>query len=47
MLARLPIEPEVVRRGDEGLLANLGNEKLAYTDEFAKLADQIVSFNNS
>jgi len=46
MLARLPIEPEVVRRGDEGLLANLGNEKLAYTDEFAKLADQIVSFNN-
>jgi ATP-binding protein involved in chromosome partitioning len=47
MLARLPIEPEVVRRGDEGLLANLGKEKLAYTDEFAKLADQIVSFNNS
>jgi ATP-binding protein involved in chromosome partitioning len=47
MLARLPIEPEVVRRCDEGSLANLGNEKLAYTDEFAKLADQIVSFNNS
>jgi ATP-binding protein involved in chromosome partitioning len=47
MLARLPIEPEVVRRGDEGLLANLGNEKLAYTDEFAKLAEQIVSLNIS
>jgi len=46
LLATLPIEPEVVKRGDEGLLANLDNQELAFTREFARLADQVISSTN-
>lgn len=47
LLATLPIEPEVVKRGDEGLLANLDNQELAFTREFARLADQVISSTNA
>lgn len=46
-LASLPIEPEVVRRADEGLLASLNNEKLAYTNEFEKMVELIIKLNQS
>ena len=46
-LASLPIEPEVVRRADEGLLASLNNEKLAYTNEFEKMVELIIKLNHS
>lgn len=38
-----PIEPEVARKGNEGNLAHLGQTKLEFTHEFAKLAEQVVS----
>jgi ATP-binding protein involved in chromosome partitioning len=47
LLARLPIEPEVVRRGDDGLLAQLNQDELAFTQEFDKLVEQVVKLTNS
>ncbi len=46
-LASLPIEPEVVRRADEGLLASLDNEKIAFTEEFEKMVELIIKLNRS
>lgn len=41
LLASLPIEPEVVRMGDEGNLMNLDQTWFAFNSEFKKLVDQI------
>jgi ATP-binding protein involved in chromosome partitioning len=41
LLASLPIEPEVVKRGDVGDLSYLDEEQLVFTVEFNKLVDQI------
>ncbi len=42
LLASLPIEPEVVKQGDTGNLANLDRDKLVYVHEFDKMAEEIV-----
>ena len=41
LLASLPIEPEVVKLGDEGRLAELYDLEISYTKEFNKMADRI------
>jgi ATP-binding protein involved in chromosome partitioning len=41
LLASLPIEPEVVKRGDEGDLSYLDEERLQFTIEFNRLVDQV------
>jgi len=41
LLASLPIEPEVVKRGDAGDLSYLDEERLQFTVEFNRLVDQI------
>jgi len=46
LLASLPIEPEVVRRGDEGSLPLMSQDEMAYTREFDKLAEQVVNSSN-
>jgi ATP-binding protein involved in chromosome partitioning len=46
LLASLPIEPEVVRRGDEGSLPLMSQDEMAFTREFDKLADRVVNSSN-
>lgn len=46
LLASLPIEPEVVRRGDEGTLPLMSQNEMAFTHEFDKLADQVMNSSN-
>jgi ATP-binding protein involved in chromosome partitioning len=41
LLASLPIEPEVVKRGDEGDISFLDEERLQFTIEFNRLVDQV------
>jgi ATP-binding protein involved in chromosome partitioning len=41
LLGSLPIEPEVVKKGDMGDLSCLDQEDLPFTEEFQKLVDQI------
>jgi Mrp family chromosome partitioning ATPase len=41
LLASLPIEPEVVKRGDEGDLSYLDEERLQFTAELYRLVDQV------
>ena len=42
LLAILPIEPEVVRMGDSGSLADLYDGQLPFTQEFNKIIKEIV-----
>lgn len=42
VLASLPLEPEVVRRGDAGSLADLAGEALPFRAEFDKMVEKIV-----
>ena len=46
LLASLPIEPEVVRQGDMGNLANLDRDKLSFVKEFDKMVEEIVKTTN-
>jgi len=41
LLASLPIEPEVVTRGDTGTIASLDKDGLPFAVEFEKMVDQI------
>jgi ATP-binding protein involved in chromosome partitioning len=41
LLASLPIEPEVVKRGDMGDFSYLDEEQLPFTGEFNRLVDQV------
>jgi ATP-binding protein involved in chromosome partitioning len=41
LLASLPIEPEVVKRGDAGDISFLDEEQLQFTEEFNRLVDQV------
>ncbi len=43
LLAKLPIEPEVVRRSDDGMLIKLDQEKLPFVAEFDQMADKIIA----
>jgi len=47
LLASLPIEPEVVTQGDNGNLANLDHDKLAYGQEFDRMVEKIVNLTNT
>jgi Mrp family chromosome partitioning ATPase len=42
LLGTLPMEPEIVRRGDAGDLSLLDNQELLITQEFNKVVDEIV-----
>ncbi len=44
-LARLPLEPEVVKQADEGMLSKLENDALPFTQEFNKLAEKVVELS--
>jgi Mrp family chromosome partitioning ATPase/predicted Fe-Mo cluster-binding NifX family protein len=45
LLANLPIEPEVVRQGDAGRLADLDKDHLPFTRAFDKMVEQIVKLS--
>ena len=45
LLASLPIEPEVVRMGDAGSLADLYDGQLPFKQEFDKIVKEIVKPN--
>jgi len=45
LLASLPIEPEVVRMGDAGSLADLYDDQLPFTREFDKIVKEVVKAN--
>jgi Mrp family chromosome partitioning ATPase len=47
LLARLPIEPKVVIKADEGLLAQLYENELAFSHEFENLVEQIVTLTQT
>lgn len=47
LLARLPIEPEVVRRGDDGSLPFMDQEEMEFTHEFDKLSEQVIRLTTS
>jgi hypothetical protein len=42
LLGTLPMEPEIVNRGDAGDLSLLDNPELSITQEFNKIVDEIV-----
>ncbi|OIN96639.1 MAG: chromosome partitioning protein ParA [Deltaproteobacteria bacterium CG1_02_45_11] len=46
LLASLPIEPEVVRQGDAGNLANLDNYRTPFAQEFNKMAEEIIKLSS-
>jgi len=43
LLAKLPLELEVVKKGDAGDISLLANNELAITQEFNKMVDEIVN----
>lgn len=45
LLASLPIEPEVVRRGDIGDISGLDEDELPFTREFKKMVSQIEALS--
>jgi hypothetical protein len=47
LLGTLPMEPEIVKRGDEGDLNLLDNPELLITQEFNKIVDQIVKITQT
>ena len=42
LLGTLPMDPEIVERGDAGDLSLLDNQELPITREFNKIVDEIV-----
>jgi len=42
LLATLPLELEVIKKGDAGDISLLDNEELLITREFNKMVDEIV-----
>lgn len=46
LLGSLPIEPEVVRQGDVGNLANLDHDKFAFGQEFDRMVEEIINKTN-
>jgi hypothetical protein len=43
LLAKLPLELEVVKEGDAGDISSLDNNALLITQEFNKMVDEIVT----
>lgn len=46
LLARLPIEPTVVRRADEGMLTKLDSDGLLFTQIFDEMVEKIADQNS-
>lgn len=44
-LARLPVEPEVVKMGDAGMLANLDHDQLSFSRNFVNMVDKITELS--
>jgi len=47
LLGTLPFEPEVVSKGDTGNMSLLDDNKLLFTQEFNKIADEIVKLTKT
>ena len=47
LLGTLPMEPEIVKRGDAGDLGLLDNQELLITREFNKIVDEIVKITET
>jgi ATP-binding protein involved in chromosome partitioning len=47
LLGTLPMEPEIVKRGDAGDLSLLDNPELLITQEFNKIVDEIVKITET
>ena len=47
LLGSLPLEPEVVQKGDAGSVSLLDDERLPFTREFNKLVDNIVEIEQA
>jgi Mrp family chromosome partitioning ATPase len=47
LLGTLPLEPEIVERGDAGDLGLLDNPELSITQEFNRIVDEIVKITSS
>ena len=47
LLGTLPMEPEIVKRGDEGDLSLLDNPELLITREFNRIVDEIVKITET
>jgi ATP-binding protein involved in chromosome partitioning len=47
LLGTLPMEPEIVKRGDAGDLSLLDNQELLITQEFNKVVDEIVKITET
>ena len=47
LLGTLPMEPEIVKRGDAGDLSLLDNQELFITQEFNKIVDEIVKISET
>ena len=47
LLGTLPMEPEIVKKGDEGDLSLLDNPDLLITQEFNRIVDEIVKITKS
>jgi ATP-binding protein involved in chromosome partitioning len=47
LLGTLPMEPEIVKRGDAGDLSLLDNQELLITQEFNKIVDEIVKITET
>ncbi|MBW1997417.1 MAG: P-loop NTPase [Deltaproteobacteria bacterium] len=45
-LARLPVEPEVVRMGDSGTVASLEQDQLPFTRNFLNMVDQVIKLTS-
>jgi ATP-binding protein involved in chromosome partitioning len=47
LLGTLPMEPEIVKRGDAGDLSLLDNQELLITQEFNKVVDEIIKITET
>lgn len=47
LLASLPLEPEIVRKGDSGLLSHMAEDWLPYTQEFKKMVTLIEELSEN
>ena len=46
LLGSLPLDPEVVRRGDAGDLAGLDDDRIPFVHEFNKIVEQVEGITN-
>jgi len=44
-LGKLPLEPKIVRQGDEGRVSNMDNDRLPYNKAFNAIVDQVITLS--